>query len=159
MQKPMYEPAPVKLSVESPQTFRDIVFNDAYAQSETFIGYGNPAARILIVGQEVTWRKDSDQLNEYNAYCKRNISDWRKNLQQKEVTIQGDIQHPEDGVTTEAYERFNPLYPHYLRRNVRSHVRNNDWHTFNYGASSTWPQPPSNRLSFKPPGAPWTSSS
>ena len=138
MQKPMYEPAPVKLSVESPQTFRDIIFNDAYARSETFIGYGNPAARILIVGQEVTWRKDSDQLKEYNAYCKRNISDWRKNLQQKEITIQGDILHPEDGVTTEAYERFNPLYPHYLRRNVRSHVRNNDWHTFNYGASSTW---------------------
>ena len=134
----MYEPAPIKLSVESPQTFRDIIDNDAYAQSETFIGYGNPAAKILIVGQEVTWRKDKDQLKEYNEYCKRNISDWKKNLQQKEVTIQGDIQHPEDGVTTEAFERFNPLYPHYLRYNKRLYIRNKDWHTSNYGASSTW---------------------
>ena len=138
MIKQMFEPVPIKLTVESPQTFRDIVFNDAYAKEETFIGYGNPAAKVLIVGQEVTWRKDADQLNEYNVYCKRNIADWRKNLQQKEVTIQGDIQHPEDGVTTKAYERFNPLYPHYLRHNVRLHIRNKDWHTSNYGASSTW---------------------
>ena len=138
MKKQMFEPAPIKLTVESPQTFRDIVFSDAYAKEEAFIGYGNPAAKILIVGQEVTWRKDADQLNEYNVYCKRNIADWRKNLQQKEVTIQGDIQHPEDGVTTEAYERFNPLYPHYLRFNKKLYIRNKDWHTSNYGASSTW---------------------
>lgn len=138
MQKPMFEPDPIKLPVESPQTFRDIVFSDAYAKEEAFIGYGNPAAKILIVGQEVTWRKDADQLDEYNVYCKRNIADWRKNLQQKEVTIQGDIQHPEDGVTTEAYERFNPLYPHYLRFNKKLYIRNKDWHTSNYGASSTW---------------------
>lgn len=138
MKKQMFEPAPIKLTIESPQTFRDIVFNDAYAKEETFIGYGNPAAKVLIVGQEVTWRKDADQLNEYNVYCKRNIADWRKNLQQKEVTIQGDIQHPEDGVTTEAYERFNPLYPHYLRFNKKLYIRNKDWHTSNYGASSTW---------------------
>ncbi len=138
MIKQMFEPAPIKLTVESPQTFRDIVFSDAYAKEEALIGYGNPAAKILIVGQEVTWRKDADQLDEYNVYCKRNIADWRKNLQQKEVTIQGDIQHPEDGVTTEAYERFNPLYPHYLRFNKKLYIRNKDWHTSNYGASSTW---------------------
>lgn len=143
MKKQMFEPASIKLTIESPQTFRDIVFNDAYAKEEVFIGYGNPAAKVLIVGQEVTWRKDIDQLNEYNIYCKRNIADWRKNLQQKEVqqtevTIQGDIQHPEDGVTTEAYERFNPLYPHYLRFNKKLYIRNKDWHTSNYGASSTW---------------------
>ena len=138
MQKPMYEPAPIKLSVESPQTFRDIIDNDVYAKEEAFIGYGNPVAQILIVGQEMTWRKDTDQQNEYKVYSKRNIADWRKNLQQKEVTIQGDIQHPEDGVTTEAFERFNPLYPHYLRYNKRLYIRNKDWHTSNYGASSTW---------------------
>lgn len=134
----MYEPAPIKLSVESPQTFRDIIDNDVYAKEEAFIGYGNPVAQILIVGQEMTWRKDTDQQNEYKVYSKRNIADWRKNLQQKEVTIQGDIQHPEDGVTTEAFERFNPLYPHYLRYNKRLYIRNKDWHTSNYGASSTW---------------------
>lgn len=143
MKKQMFEPAPIKLTIESPQTFRDIVFNDAYAKEEVFIGYGNPSAKILIVGQEMTWRKDTDQKNEYKVYSKRNIADWRKNLQQKEVqqtevTIQGDIQHPEDGVTTEAYERFNPLYPHYLRFNKKLYIRNKDWHTSNYGASSTW---------------------
>ena len=138
MLKPMYEPEPIKLSVESPQTFRDIIFSDVYAKEEAFIGYGNPVAQILIVGQEMTWRKDTDQQNEYKVYSKRNIADWRKNLQQKEVTIQGDIQHPEDGVTTEAFERFNPLYPHYLRYNKRLYIRNKDWHTSNYGASSTW---------------------
>lgn len=138
MQKPMFEPDPIKLPVESPQTFRNIIFSDTYAKEEAFIGYGNPAAQILIVGQEMTWRKDSDQLKEYNAYCKRNIFDWKKNLEQEEVTIQGDIQHPEDGVTTEAFERFNPLYPHYLRFNKRLYIRNKDWHTSNYGASSTW---------------------
>lgn len=138
MKKQMFEPAPIKLTVESPQSFRDIVNSDAYAKDEAFIGYGNPAAKILIVGQEVTWRKDADQLDEYNVYCKRNIADWKKNLEQKEVTIQGDIHHPIDGVTTEAYERFNPLYPHYLRFNKRLHIRNKDWHTSNYGASSTW---------------------
>lgn len=134
----MFEPEPIKLLVNSPQTFRDIIYNDAYAKKETFIGYGNPSAQILIVGQEVTWRKDADQQDEYYVYCKRNISDWKKNLQQKEVKIQGDIQHPEDGITTEAYERFNPLYPHYLRYNKRLYIRNKDWHTSNYGASSTW---------------------
>ena len=46
----MFEPAPIKLTVESPQTFRDIVFSDAYAKEEAFIGYGNPASKILIVG-------------------------------------------------------------------------------------------------------------
>ena len=138
MKKPMFEPIPIKLPVNCPQTFHDIIFNDVYAKNEAFIGYGNPSSKILIVGQEVTWRKDTDQQNEYNIYCKRNIADWRKNLQQKVVTIQGDIQYPEDGVTTEAYERFNPLYPHYLRYNKRLHIRNKDWHTSNYGASSTW---------------------
>ena len=56
MKKQMFEPAPIKLTVESTQSFRDIVNSDAYAKDEAFIGYGNPAAKILIVGQEVTWR-------------------------------------------------------------------------------------------------------
>ena len=56
MKKQMFEPAPIKLTVESPQSFRDIVFSDAYAKEEAFIGYGKQAEKILIVGQEVTWR-------------------------------------------------------------------------------------------------------
>ena len=135
MSKRQYIPEPLTIEVEYPKSFLDLF--QSTRKDNPFIGYGNPAAKILIIGQEVTWDMDEHK-QEYYHYCLKNFRDWQENIKHRNITIQGDIQHPEDGVTTEAFERFNPLYPHYLRYNKRMYIRNKDWHTFNYGASSTW---------------------
>lgn len=44
-----------------------------------FVGYGNPSAQLLIVGQEVTWNKE-EQASEFEHYCLQNMEHWAKEI-------------------------------------------------------------------------------
>ena len=113
MKKQMYEPDPISLPAEFPQSFRDLFQNEEYKRRQTFIGYGNPSAKILILGKEITWKLGS---GEHLHYCQMNFEQWRKNLEAKDyIVVESEVLYPSDGVTTKAWENFNPIYPHYLK--------------------------------------------
>ena len=63
MKKQMFEPAPISLPAEFPQSFRDLFQNEEYKRQQPFIGYGNPSAKILILGKKpVLKQKKKEQI-------------------------------------------------------------------------------------------------
>ena len=110
-----------------------------------FVGYGNPSAKILIVGQEVTWNKEK-QAEELEHYCLQNMEHWTKNIQQgNTITIKSQVLYPTDDIHSEAYENFNPLFPHYFNYNKLDNrvpiteVDGKFTHqNLEYGANATW---------------------
>lgn len=141
MKKQMYEPDPISLPAEFPQSFRDLFQNEEYKRRQTFIGYGNPSAKILILGKEITWKLGS---GEHLHYCQMNFEQWRKNLEAKDyIVVESEVLYPSDGVTTKAWENFNPIYPHYLKYNKKASGKKDEngniiLATSNYGVSVTW---------------------
>lgn len=141
MEKCMYEPEPIVLSAVFPQLFLDLFRNETYRQNKTFIGYGNPAAKILILGKEITWKQGS---GEYIHYCLNNFEQWQANLEcQGSIMVRSEVLYPEDGITTKAWENFNPLFPHYLKYNKPARGKQDENNrlilaTTNYGVTSTW---------------------
>ena len=141
MNKLMYEPEPIVFPAVFPQSFRDLFRNETYKQNKTFIGYGNPSAKILILGKEITWEQGS---GEHLHYCLKNFEQWQANLEcQDSITIRSEVLYPEDGITTKAWEHFNPLFPHYMKYNKRARGKKDEngrliLATSNYGVTSTW---------------------
>lgn len=82
MKRQQIIPPNIDLVVNYPQSFLDLLNNDQYKSEKAFIGYGNPSAKILIVGQELALDKVK-QANEYECYCLNNIGQWIKKLQSR----------------------------------------------------------------------------
>lgn len=138
-------PSSLTLDVKYPQSFLDLFENQQYQETQPFIGYGNPNAKILILGKEVTWSKESQE-HEYKRYCADNFSDWQTNIERgNSITIKSQVLYPEDDVHSEAFENFNPLFPHYFNFNKldnRRHITEINGkfthQNLEYGASTTW---------------------
>lgn len=137
----MFVPDPIILPADFPQSFRDLFQNKDYERKQTFIGYGNPSSRILVLGKEITWELGS---GEYLHYCQMNFEQWKKNLEpQDSIVVESEVLYPDDGITTKAWENFNPLYPHYLKYNKPARGKKDEnkkliLATSNYGVTSTW---------------------
>lgn len=145
MRKQQIIPNPLTLNVHYPQPFCELINNKHYQQERMFVGYGNPSAQLLIVGQEVTWNKE-EQASEFEHYCLQNMEHWAKNIQQgNTITIKSQVLYPTDDIHSEAYENFNPLFPHYFNYNKldnRVHITEVDGkfthQNLEYGANATW---------------------
>ena len=145
MKRQQIIPPNIDLVVNYPQSFLDLLNNEQYKSEKAFIGYGNPSAKILIVGQELAWDKVK-QANEYEYYCLNNIEQWIKNCNQgNNITIKSQILYPEDDIHSEAFENFNPLFPHYFNYNkldnkkTITEIDGKFTHQFlKYGANATW---------------------
>ncbi len=145
MKRQQIIPPSINLIVNYPQCFIDLLKNTQYKSEKAFIGYGNPSAKILIVGQELAWDKET-QANEYEHYCLKNIEHWEKNINKGEnVTIKSQILYPEDDIHSEAFENFNPLFPHYFNYNKLdsrkpiTEINGKFTHQYlKYGANPTW---------------------
>lgn len=145
MRRQQIIPNPLTLNVQYPQSFCDLINNKHYQQERMFVGYGNPSAKILIVGQEVTWNKEK-QAEELEHYCLQNMEHWTKNIQHgNTITIKSQVLYPTDDIHSEAYENFNPLFPHYFNYNKldnRVHITEVNGkfthQNLEYGANATW---------------------
>lgn len=145
MKKQQIIPSPLTINVQYPQPFCKLINNKHYQQERMFVGYGNPSAQLLIVGQEVTWNKD-EQAAELEHYCLQNMEHWAKNIQQgNTITVKSQVLYPTDDIHSEAYENFNPLFPHYFNYNKldnREHITKVDGkfthQNLEYGANATW---------------------
>lgn len=145
MRRQQIIPNPLTFNVLYPQSFCDLINNKHYQQERMFVGYGNPSAKILIVGQEVTWNKEK-QAEELEHYCLQNMEHWAKNIQHgNTITIKSQVLYPTDDIHSEAYENFNPLFPHYFNYNKldnRVHITEVDGkfthQNLEYGANATW---------------------
>lgn len=134
---------PLTLPASFPKSFRNLFDNETYKQKKPFVGYGNPSAKILIVGQEVTWKQD---IEEQKRYCFENFDDWQENIKKEgQIVVKSEIHHPDDDVCSEAFLNFNPIFPHYYRYNCLDNkkriTRENGRFThkyLKYGASTTW---------------------
>lgn len=145
MKRQQIIPPNIDLVVSYPESFLDLINNNQYKSEKAFIGYGNPSAKILIVGQELAWDKVK-QANEYEHYCLNNIEHWEKNIKQgNNITIKSQILYPEDDIHSEAFENFNPLFPHYFNYNKLDNrkpiteINGIFTHQYlKYGANATW---------------------
>jgi len=145
MRKQQIIPSPLTLKVRYPQPFCELINNKHYQQERMFVGYGNPSAQLLIVGQEVTWNKE-EQTAELEHYCLQNMEHWAKNIQQgNTITVKSQVLYPTDDIHSEAYENFNPLFPHYFNYNKldnRVHITEVNGkfthQNLEYGANATW---------------------
>ena len=137
----MIVPDSISLPAVFPQSFRDLFQNEEYERRQTFIGYGNPSAKILILGKEITWKLGS---GEHLHYCQMNFEQWKKNLETKgSIVVESEVLYPDDGVTTKAWENFNPIYPHYMKYNKKASGKKDEkgniiLATSNYGVTGTW---------------------
>lgn len=115
MKRQQIIPQPITLNITYPKSFIDLLNTESYKKETPFIGYGNPSAKILIVGKEIIWGKGTP---EEKRYCLDNFNDWNNNIQTKNpITIKSEVLYPEDDIHSEAFENFNPLFPHYFRYN------------------------------------------
>ncbi len=134
---------PLALPAIFPKPFRKLFDNEIYKQKKPFIGYGNPSAKILIVGQEVTWKQGTP---EQKRYCIDNFGDWEKNITEEgQIVVKSEIHHPDDDIHSEAFDNFNPIFPHYYRHNSldnkkpKTEENGKFTHRYlKYGASTTW---------------------
>lgn len=113
--------------------FQRLVYDEKW--DEDFIGYGNPDADILILGQE--------------AACKEGSKDWEKfyqpnRFQWEQILLSGKEIEPRnwDGISEYSFpDFFNPSFPFYRQKNtIRRYVKNKATGeaTSNGGTSSTW---------------------
>lgn len=134
---------PLALPAIFPKPFRKLFDKEIYKQKKPFIGYGNPSAKILIVGQEVTWKQGTP---EQKRYCIDNFGDWKKNITEEgQIVVKSEIHHPDDDIHSEAFDNFNPIFPHYYRhnsldnKNRKTEENGKFTHKYlKYGASTTW---------------------
>ena len=81
---------------------------------------------------------------EHLHYCQMNFEQWEKNLDAKDaIIVESEVLYPDDGVTTKAWENFNPIYPHYLKYNKKASGKKDENGNIvlansNYGVTGTW---------------------
>ena len=90
--------------------------NKKYDLAETFIGYGNPDADILIVGKECAYDLACDlQKKDFEKFCKSNFEQWKKSFAGHGfVYTDGTEEGKEYSYENNA---FHPLFPFYWQCN------------------------------------------
>lgn len=131
--------------MEYPKDFINLL---ASKKEECLIGWGNPNAKILVIGKESAIPKDDnvDGRKQYELEILRNHILWDKN--KRERTSQEDIvpfQFDESGdhIMNAGDITYNPLYPYKGQEfKVRREFRNNEGVVYRVtgkkGTSSTW---------------------
>ncbi len=94
-------------------------------KKEPFIGYGNPDAKILIVGKECA---DQENSNNWNLFFKPNFKQWRDSFNTHGFGFKDN-----DGLSTYNFDNhyFHPIFPYYRQHHTMSQKDNR--HT-----SQTW---------------------
>jgi len=128
--------------MEYPKEFVNLL---AEKQEECLIGWGNPNAKILVVGKESAIHNIEGK-KQYELEILQNHIQWNINI--KEKTSQEDIvpfQFDESGdhILNAGDITYNPLYPYKGQEfNVRREFRNNEGIVYRVtgkkGTSSTW---------------------
>lgn len=108
------------------EEFKSLLQNPHWANR--FIGYGDPDAKILIVGKECAIDKNNDHFKMYEHEYLQNFTLWRRNVNGMVSTdsVKNWISNPDWGI-------FNPLAPF---KGQLFKVRTNRFQ--NKGTSRTW---------------------
>ena len=101
-----------------------------------FIGYGNPDAKILIIGQEAGVLPGSD---EWKNFYQPNQEQWKETINDENLTYRNGFEKQEN----EEYkfpEYFNPLFPFYKQLNIERKISKKDKHLISgeNGTSQTY---------------------
>ncbi len=96
------------------------------ATEKTFLGYGNPDAKVLIVGKEQALRESIRPENPdfYNVITRQQSLDNDTNISLWEKNISEYIKPEWDNIPNGSSEPLNPLYSHGAQRNIRNNNRN-----------------------------------
>ena len=100
-------------------------FETLVNQASSFIGYGNPNAKILILGKEAAIDAN-ENINQHISEINRNVEVWKKNIEQQ-------ISQEDIPVWCGNPECINPLYP-YKGQKYKVDIKGHE----SGGTSRTW---------------------
>lgn len=89
--------------------FKDLIKKVDKYENVEFIGYGNPNAKILIIGKECAIDPKHDKNNIYELSIKNNKKQWLKIINETNNFDTGDI--PSWFSACPMEEKFSPLFP------------------------------------------------